>query len=51
MHGYDNADPTMTALFIANGPAFRPGVRLAPFDNVDVAPLLRDLIIRRRVRD
>jgi predicted AlkP superfamily pyrophosphatase or phosphodiesterase len=44
MHGYDNADPTMTALFVANGPAFRPGVRLAPFDNVDVAPLLRDLI-------
>ncbi len=44
MHGYDNADPTMAALFIANGPAFRPGVRLAPFDNVDVAPLLRDLI-------
>ena len=44
MHGYDNADPTMAALFIANGPAFRQGVRLAPFDNVDVAPLLRDLI-------
>ncbi|WP_443026669.1 alkaline phosphatase family protein [Sphingomonas sp. Leaf21] len=43
-HGYDNADPSMAALFIANGPAFRPGVRLAPFDNVDVAPLLRDLI-------
>ncbi|WP_322962926.1 alkaline phosphatase family protein [Sphingomonas fuzhouensis] len=43
-HGYDNADPTMAALFIANGPAFRPGVTLAPFDNTDIAPLLRDLI-------
>ncbi|MEJ8631507.1 ectonucleotide pyrophosphatase/phosphodiesterase [Sphingomonas sp. I4] len=43
-HGYDNADPSMAALFIANGPAFRPGVKLAPFDNVAVAPLLRDLI-------
>jgi len=43
-HGYDNADPSMAALFIANGPAFRAGVRLAPFDNVAVAPLLRDLI-------
>lgn len=42
-HGYDNAAPEMTALFIANGPAFRPA-RLAPFDNVDVYPLLRDLI-------
>lgn len=43
-HGYDNQSPDMAALFIANGPAFRPGVKLAPFDNVDVAPLLRDLI-------
>lgn len=43
-HGYDNALPDMLALFIANGPAFRPGTRIAPFDNVAVAPLLRDLI-------
>ncbi|PZO90719.1 MAG: alkaline phosphatase family protein [Sphingomonas sanxanigenens] len=43
-HGYDNQSPDMAALFIANGPAFPAGVKLAPFDNVDVAPLLRDLI-------
>lgn len=43
-HGYDNADPSMAALFIATGPAFPAGVALPPFDNVDVAPLLRDLI-------
>lgn len=43
-HGYDNQAPEMLALFIANGPAFRPGARLAPFDNVAVAPLLRDLL-------
>jgi predicted AlkP superfamily pyrophosphatase or phosphodiesterase len=43
-HGYDNALPSMRAVFIANGPAFRSGARLATFDNVDVAPLLRDLI-------
>ena len=43
-HGYDNAAPDMAALFIANGPAFVAGRRLAPFDNVDVTPLLRDLI-------
>ncbi|WP_242095222.1 ectonucleotide pyrophosphatase/phosphodiesterase [Sphingomonas sp. CROZ-RG-20F-R02-07] len=43
-HGYDNADPAMAALFVANGPRFAAGRRLAPFDNVDVAPLLRDLM-------
>jgi predicted AlkP superfamily pyrophosphatase or phosphodiesterase len=43
-HGYDNAQADMAALFIANGPAFARGKRIAPFDNVDVTPLLRDLI-------
>ncbi|HEY1139112.1 MAG TPA: ectonucleotide pyrophosphatase/phosphodiesterase [Lysobacter sp.] len=43
-HGYDPADPTMRALFIAQGPAFRQGVGIAPFDNVDVYPLLAKLI-------
>lgn len=42
-HGYDNQAPDMAALFLAHGPAFRPA-RLAPFDNVDVYPLLRALI-------
>ena len=43
-HGYDPADPTMRALFIAQGPAFRQSVEIAPFDNVDVYPLLAKLI-------
>ncbi len=43
-HGYDNRAPDMAALFIANGPAFVGGKRLASFDNTDIAPLLRDLI-------
>ncbi|HEX8415296.1 MAG TPA: ectonucleotide pyrophosphatase/phosphodiesterase [Sphingomicrobium sp.] len=43
-HGYDADAPEMRALFIATGPAFRPGVRLPDFDNVSVAPLLRGLI-------
>ena len=34
----------MRALFIAQGPAFRSGVDLAPFDNVDVYPLLANLL-------
>lgn len=42
-HGYDNMAPEMAALFIASGPAFRPA-KLAGFENVDVYPLLRDLI-------
>ena len=43
-HGYDNQAPAMRALFIANGPAFQPGVKLRAFPNTDVAPLLRDLL-------
>jgi predicted AlkP superfamily pyrophosphatase or phosphodiesterase len=39
-HGYDNQDPAMAALFIANGPAFASGRTLSAFDNVDIQPLL-----------
>lgn len=42
-HGYDNRSSDMAALFIAAGPAFRHGT-VAAFDNVDVYPLLRDLL-------
>lgn len=44
MHGYDPADPDMAAAFLAAGPAFRPGVVLPPFDNVDLHPLLLRLL-------
>lgn len=43
-HGYDPALPSMRALFVARGPGFRVGSTLAPFDNVDVYPLLAKLI-------
>jgi predicted AlkP superfamily pyrophosphatase or phosphodiesterase len=43
-HGYDPFDPTMRAVFVAHGPAFRSGVVLPVFDNVDVYPLLTRLI-------
>ena len=43
-HGYDNDAPEMRALFIASGPAIKPVGKIPTFDNVDVAPLLRDLI-------
>ena len=39
-HGYDNQLPSMGALFIAAGPAFKRGVRVAPFENVNVYPLM-----------
>lgn len=43
-HGYDNAAPEMLALFIAAGPSITAAGRLPTFDNVDVYPLLRDLL-------
>lgn len=43
-HGYDPYAWQMAAVFIANGPAFRHGVVLPGFDNVDVYPLLAKLL-------
>jgi predicted AlkP superfamily pyrophosphatase or phosphodiesterase len=43
-HGYDNAAPPMRATFIANGPDFRAGIVIPPFDNVDVYPLVMRLL-------
>ena len=43
-HGFAPEDPTMRSVFVANGPAFRRGVVLAPFDNVDIYPLLAHLL-------
>lgn len=44
MHGYDPAAPDMAATFVAAGPAFKTGMIVPPFDNVDVYPLLMRLI-------
>ncbi|WP_266168924.1 ectonucleotide pyrophosphatase/phosphodiesterase [Dyella subtropica] len=43
-HGYDNSDPSMQALFVAHGPAFREGAQLPSFPNVDVYPLMTHLL-------
>jgi predicted AlkP superfamily pyrophosphatase or phosphodiesterase len=43
-HGYDNRAPDMRATFIAAGPDFRQGLKLAPFDNIEIYPLLARLI-------
>ena len=34
----------MRAVFVADGPSFRDGVRMPAFDNVDVYPLLMRLL-------
>jgi ectonucleotide pyrophosphatase/phosphodiesterase family member 5 len=44
MHGFDPMVPEMAATFVAAGPAFRAGVVLPAFDNVDVYPMLMQLI-------
>jgi ectonucleotide pyrophosphatase/phosphodiesterase family protein 5 len=43
-HGYDNAAPQMGALFIAEGSAFKRGITIPPFENVDVYPLMVSLL-------
>jgi predicted AlkP superfamily pyrophosphatase or phosphodiesterase len=43
-HGFDPYSPEMAAVFVASGPAFKPGVKLPIFDNVDVYPLLARLV-------
>jgi len=39
-HGYDNDLPSMRALFVAEGPAFKHGLVVPEFDNVDLYGLL-----------
>ena len=44
IHGYDNEDPLMRAIFVARGPAFphTPGSRLQPFQNIEVYNIVCD---------
>jgi predicted AlkP superfamily pyrophosphatase or phosphodiesterase len=39
-HGYDPALASMRGIFIARGPAFKSGVELEPFENVNIYNLL-----------
>jgi predicted AlkP superfamily pyrophosphatase or phosphodiesterase len=43
-HGYDNDDPKMQALFVAHGPAFKRGLAVPEFDNVDIYSLLTHVL-------
>jgi predicted AlkP superfamily pyrophosphatase or phosphodiesterase len=43
-HGYDPRYKDMASIFIAQGPAFKSGISLKSFDNVDVYSLIMRLI-------
>ncbi|MEX2115562.1 MAG: ectonucleotide pyrophosphatase/phosphodiesterase [Bacteroidota bacterium] len=43
-HGFDNQSVSMRALFVARGPAFRSGIVLGPFENVNVYSLMTHLL-------
>lgn len=45
MHGYDPGTmPEMRAIFYAEGPDIRKGIRLKPFENVNVYPFLAEIL-------
>lgn len=43
-HGWDNALPSMRAIFVAAGPAFRSGTLVEPFQNVHVYALMARIL-------
>jgi hypothetical protein len=44
MHGWDNAFPSMRAFFLVSGPGIRRGAIVDEVRNVDVYPLLAELL-------
>lgn len=43
-HGYDNANTDMHAIFYAFGPAFKENIEVPPFENVDIYPLICEIL-------
>jgi len=43
-HGYDNADKDTWGIFIARGPAFKPGKRMRPFANIHIYSALCSIL-------
>lgn len=43
-HGFDNSLPEMQATFYAWGPAFKQGVKIGSFENVNVYPLIAKIL-------
>ncbi|CAD6196519.1 unnamed protein product [Caenorhabditis auriculariae] len=49
-HGYDNVIRLMQAIFFARGPAFKPGVEMPAFQNIEYMNLWMDLLkLKNRV--
>jgi predicted AlkP superfamily pyrophosphatase or phosphodiesterase len=43
-HGYDNQSPSMRAIFIAHGKAFKKGRVVAPFENIQVYNIMTRIL-------
>lgn len=43
-HGYDNRLPSMRAIFIAHGPAFKKGRVVSPFENIQVYNIMARIL-------
>ncbi|MCB0664847.1 MAG: alkaline phosphatase family protein [Saprospiraceae bacterium] len=43
-HGYDNRNPEMWAVFMASGPDFKAGQKMAAFENIEIYNLLCRLL-------
>jgi alkaline phosphatase D len=43
-HGYDNSNTDMHHIFYAEGPAFKSGYLHPPFENVDIYPLIAEIL-------
>lgn len=43
-HGYDNRNTDMHHIFYAEGPAFKSGYTHPPFENVDIYPLIAEIL-------
>ena len=43
-HGYDNVLPSMHAIFLADGPAFKNGYLRGTFENVNIYPLIANIL-------
>jgi len=44
VHGYDNSEKEMHALFIANGPDFKSGYKMKAFENIHLYELMAHLL-------
>jgi len=43
-HGYDNQEESMRAVFLSHGPAFKDGVTVEPFENIQLYNVMTDIL-------